>query len=400
MTGTPSAFDDFALTSRATPLAAIVADEVRASGPITFARFMALALGHPEHGYYARPGFAWGAAGDFQTSPEVAPVFGYLWARQVLECWERLGRPAPFHLVEVGAGSGAFSEAMLTWLRDRAPECFAVLRAVVLDAMPRRIDEQRARLERAGFTAPTVEHASAEAWLARDERVTGVIISNECFDALPVHIVERRVTEAGETLHEWLVALDASGGLTFELGAPSTPALAETFARLGVQPGEGCRAEVCLAAPALMRAMVRRLDRGYVLSIDYGHDAASLYASWRRMGTLMAFRQHSPQPDPLASPGLLDLTAHVDLTTLAEAARAEGCEVPPHVSQAEALIGLGIGQAMQGAQERAGQDFLAYANARRAAETLLDPTGLGRIRVLVAAKDAPADLACLSAPMP
>ena len=113
----------------------------------------------------------------------------------------------------------------------------------------------------------------------------------------------------------------------------------------------------------------------------------------------MAFRQHSPQPDPLASPGLLDLTSHVDLTTLADAARDEGCEVPPHVSQAEALIGLGIGQAMQGAQERAGQDFLAYANARRAAETLLDPTGLGRIRVLVAAKGATADLACLSAPM-
>jgi len=395
VTSTPPAFDDFALTARATPLASIVADEVSAGGPITFARFMALALGHPEYGYYARPDLAWGGAGDFQTSPEVAPVFGYLWARQVLECWERLGRPAPFHLVEVGAGSGAFSEAMLTWLRERAPDCFAALRAVVLDAMPRRIEEQRARLARAGFSAPTVEHASAEAWLALDERVTGVVISNECFDALPVHIVERR----GDDLHEWYVTLDAAGGLAFELGVPSTPALAATFARLGVQPGAGCRAEVCLAAPELMRAMVRRLDRGYVLSIDYGHDAAALYASWRRMGTLMAFRQHSPQPDPLASPGLLDLTAHVDLTTLADAARAEGCEVPPHVSQAEALVGLGIGEAMRGAQERAGQDFLAYANARRAAETLLDPTGLGRIRVLVAAKGAPADLACLSMPM-
>lgn len=397
MTGTPSAFDDFALTSRATPLVSVIAAEIRAGGLMTFARFMALALGHPEHGYYARPGFAWGASGDFQTSPEVAPVFGYLWARQVLECWERLGRPAPFHLVEVGAGSGAFSEAMLTWLRERAPECFAALRAVVLDGMPRRIEDQRARLGRAGFGAPQVEHALAEEWLARSDRVTGVVISNECFDALPVHIVERRATETGDVLHEWYVAVDESGSLVLELGEVSTPRLGETFERLGVQPGDGCRAEVCLDAPELMRAMARRLERGYVLSIDYGHDAAALYASWRRMGTLMAFRQHSPQPDPLASPGLLDLTAHVDLTSLAEAARAEGCEVPPHVSQAEALVGLGIGEAMQGAQERAGQDFLAYANARRAAETLMDPTGLGRIRVLVATKDAPADLLCLAA---
>jgi SAM-dependent MidA family methyltransferase len=176
---TPSSFDDFALASQATPLAAVFADEIRAHGPITFARFMAIALGHPEHGYYARPGFAWGADGDFETSPQVSSVFGYLWARQVEECWERLGRPPAFHLVEVGAGSGAFSEAMLTWLRERAPACFAATRAVVLDGMPRRVEEQRARLQRAGFEA---EHALAEEWLARGGRVTGVVISNECFD--------------------------------------------------------------------------------------------------------------------------------------------------------------------------------------------------------------------------
>ena len=396
MTNTPSAFDDFALARRATPLTSIVADEIRRDGAITFAHFMALALGHPEYGYYARPGFTWGANGDFQTSPEVSPVFGYLWAHQVNECWERLGRPVPFHLVEVGAGSGAFSESMLTWLRERAPECFATLRAVVLDGMPRRVEEQRARLDRAGFAAPQVEHADAAEWLARDERVTGVVISNECFDALPVHIVERR----GDELHEWYVALDDADALTLQLGSTSTPALATTFERLGVQPGDGCRAEVCLDAPELMRAMTRRLERGYVLSIDSGHDAEALYAGWRRMGTLMAFQAHSPQPDPLAQPGLLDLTAHVDLTSLAQAARDEGLEVPLHVSQMEALVGLGIGEAMQGAQERAGSDFLAYANARRAAETLMDPTGLGRIRVLVAAKDAPSNLACLSMPMP
>ena len=68
-----------------------------AGGRITFAQFMALALGHREHGYYSRADLAWGARGDYETSPEVHPIFGYLWARQVAECWERLDRPARRH---------------------------------------------------------------------------------------------------------------------------------------------------------------------------------------------------------------------------------------------------------------------------------------------------------------
>ena len=227
--------------------------------------------------------------------------------------------------------------------------------------------------------------------------MTGVVISNELFDALPVHLVERR----DGTLYEWYVTVDASGALVLELGRASTAALEAHFEALGVWPGDGSRAEVSLAAPALMQRLAARMERGYVLTIDYGYDAATLYASWRRMGTLMAFRNHSPQPDPLALPGLTDLTAHVDLTSLAAAARAEGFEVAPPTSQTEALVALGIGEALEAARQRAEADFGGYATARRATETLLDPTGLGRIRVLAAAKGAPLEgLACLKAVAP
>src|SRR5690606_23567689 len=98
-----------------------------------------------------------------------------------------------------------------------------------------------------------------------------------------------------ERLHEWYVTLDAGGTPVLELGAASTPALAAHFEALDVQPGEGSRAEVSLAAPELMRRIAARIERGYVLAVDYGYDAATLYTSWRRMGTLMAFRNHSPQ---------------------------------------------------------------------------------------------------------
>ncbi|GMU41390.1 MAG: SAM-dependent methyltransferase [Chloroflexota bacterium] len=379
--------DDFALAASSAPLLPVILRRIEEAGSrITFAEFMALALGHPDHGYYSRPGLRWGREGDFETSPEVHPIFGYLWARQVLECWDRLGRPAPFHLVEPGAGSGVFMAAMLTWLRARAPECFAAVRPVVLDGHPNRIADQRAALAARGFEA---EHALTEDWLRGTDPVTGVLISNEFFDALPAHLVERR----GDDLLECYVAAE-DGGLAMTTGEPSTPAIRAAFDRLGLLPGEDARAEVSLAGPEVMRRLAARFERGYVLTIDYGYPASELYASWRKQGTLMAFRGHSPQPDPLAEPGLTDLTYHVDFTSLAAA--AEGWEAAQLTSQAQALTVLGLAEAVQIASARSHEDVQRYAAERRAAETLIDPTGLGRIKVLAMAKDAPLEgLRCL-----
>ena len=386
---TPAAADDFALAQGATPLATIIDAEIAAGGGrITFARFMELALGHPEHGYYARPGLAWGREGDYETSPEVHPVFGYLWARQVAECWERLGSPPAFDLVEPGAGSGAFMASMLDWLRARAPECHASARVTVLDGHPRRVDEQRAALAERGHEVRAALFAD---WLAEPEPIEGVVISNELFDAFPVHLVERR----GDELREWyVVAGDA--GLQLGLAEASTPALAAYFARLGIEPGGGCRAEVGLAAVDAMRALASRVRRGYIVTIDYGYEAERLYAPWRRMGTLMAFRDHSPQPDPLAHPGRTDLTAHVDLTSLTAAAAESGFTAAAPVSQTEALIALGVGDQLESARTRAADDLAAYATARAASDTLLDPAGLGRVRVVMMGRGVEVDgLACL-----
>ena len=388
MSAIPAA-DDFALAARATPAAAAIRAEIAERGPITFARFMELALYHPEHGYYSRPGLRWGREGDYETSPEVHPVFGYLWARQIEECWRRLGAPAAFGLVEPGAGSGAFMAAMLDWLRARAPQCLAAARPVLLDAHPRRLAEQRAALAARGHEARCALLAD---WLAEPEPIEGVAISNELFDAFPVHLVERR----GGELRELYVAADRGGALRLAPGEPGAPALAAHFARLGVRPGEGCRAEVSPAAAGAMRALAARFARGYLLTIDYGYEAARLYAPWRRAGTLAAYRRHSPQPDPLALPGETDLTAHADLTSLAAAAAESGFESAPPVSQAEALIALGIGEQLEAARARAAGDLAAWAAARRAADALLAPAGLGRVRVLASAKRAPlAGLRCL-----
>ncbi len=379
--------DEFTLAAESAPLLPVILDRIEAGGGrITFAEFMGLALGHSEHGYYSREDLRWGEHGDFETSPEVHSIFGYLWARQVLECWERLGHPTEFALVEPGAGSGAFMAGILTWLRARAPECFAAARPAVLDGHPHRLAQQRAAIEARGFLA---EHALTGDWLARPNAATGVMISNEFFDALPVHLVRRE----GDALREVYVTA-AEGSLAMVDGDLSTDAIEAYFERLGQWPGDGATAEVGLAARDVMARFASRFKRGYILTIDYGYEARELYAPWRRQGTLMAFRGHSPQPDPLDRPGLTDLTCHVDFTSLAAA--AAGFEAAPLTTQAEALTVLGLADALRVAGERAASDVQRYAAERRAAETLTDMSGLGRIRVLAMAKGAPLDgLRCL-----
>lgn len=380
-----------------TPAELAIAEAIdEAGGSIPFARFMELALGHPEHGYYARAGLRWGAAGDYESSPEVHPVFGRLWARQVAECWQLLGRPRRFELVEVGAGSAAFAVSMLHALREHHAECFAAARPVLLDGFRRRVEEQSAALSLRGLDA---RHALLSEWAAEPEAITGVVYSNEFFDALPVHLVGRPAGDEGgdpDALVEWHVRRAPGGGFGLEPGPPSTAELARHFARLGVRPAAGCRQEASLAAPAVARALAARLGRGYLITLDYGYESADLYAPWRRDGTLMAIRNHAPQQDPLACPGLADLTAHADLGALAGALADEGLAVAPAVTQAEALLALGIGEEVADARTRLSADVAAFARLRRSAEVLVDPAGLGRVRVLAAARGAPlAPLRCL-----
>jgi len=226
-----------------------------------------------------------------------------------------------------------------------------------------------------------------------------------------VHLVTRRGGSPAPW-SEWCVARAVSPSSSFSRpspspsgdalvlveGPPSTRAFAAYFARLGLLPGDGARVEVGLASLDAMRRIAAKVERGYVLTIDYGYEARDLYASWRREGTLMAFRAHSPIPDPLSEPGRTDLTYHVDLTSLAATAldTGEGWTAAPPASQAEALTVLGLPDALRAAESRAHEDALRWMADRRAAETLTDPTGLGRIRVLALARHADLDgLACL-----
>lgn len=356
-------------------LMAQIRDEIRRDGPMTFARFMEIALYDPVAGYYSASldGDAAdrgpGRTGDFLTAPEGHPIFGWIMARLLEDVWQRLDRPARFVVREHGAGSGALAFGILDGLRRSNSPLLAATRYQAIETSPSRLDGLRDRLDAAGLGA-RLEPAD-------DCPAAGAIIANELLDALPVH----RVEGSDDGLLERYVTLDPAGELGTELGEPSTPALAARLEAENVPLDSGQPAEICLALEDWLATAVGPLERGLVLLIDYGAPAAELYAPTRG-STLRAYYRHRVHGDPLVAVGRQDLTAHVDLVAVERAAAASGLEPLGRTTQAELLAGLGIGEVLVDLQTRPETTLESYLAAKSAVVRMLDPRATGRFAVL------------------
>ena len=370
---------DLASVGQDEVLAERIRAEIRRDGPVTFARFMELALYDPDGGYYrsdeARPG----REGDFLTAPETHPIFGGTVSRFVAGVWERLDRPSRFIVREYGAGEGAMATSILQALLDARSD---VLRAIRYQ--PVEVDEKRlAAFEYhvSGVGIPDVtEPADARP-------VTGIVLANEVLDALPVH----RVVQRGDELLEVRVGLDGPRFIDVET-APSTPALFVRLAAEDVALADGQRAEVCLGLDDWVAGAAAGLGRGVLLLIDYGYPAIELYDPIRRRdGTLRAYVRHTVHDDPYAHVGRQDLTAHVDVDAVVRAAEAAGLTHLGTTTQAEFLVGLGMDERLRAIQADPSTTMESYLAVRSAVMRLLDPAATGRFRVMAFGRDWPVD---------
>ena len=376
-------------------LVARIHAEIGASGPIPFARFMDLALYDPEGGYYRGDAARPGRDGDFLTAPEAHPIFGAALARGVDEVWQRLGRPDPFVLREYGAGTGTLAAAILDGLEAAGSDLARILRYQPVEVEPRRIDAIVARFKEAGRARVLVDRA--ERHQIGSESIEGIVLGNEVLDALPVH----RVVVRDGVLREVLVGSREGAFVDIE-SEPSTPGIAARFSvpyltstggmtlAGGVTLAEGQRAEVCLALEGWMAEAAGGLRRGALLLIDYGYQAAELYDPIRRReGTLRAYLRHRVHDDPYIHVGRQDLTAHVDVTAVERAAAGAGLTHLGTTTQAEFLVGLGIGDLLQGIQADPATTLEGYLTVRSALMRMLDPGAMGRFRVMGFGRDWP-----------
>ena len=309
-------------------------------GWISFARYMELAL-HAPGGYYAGGAHKFGAGGDFVTAPELGGLFGRTLARQIRDMGYQ-------DVLEVGAGSGALANALTGQLRL----CYSIL-----ETSPELQDRQSKLL------------GSKARWLrAMPEKFRGVVIANEVLDAMPVHAVAWRddgVAERGVAF--------ANGTLAWSERPASGELLAQA-SRIAVPAPYA--SEVGLAGQAWIRALAESLEEGVAFIIDYGFPAHEYYHPQRSGGTLMCHYRHQSHSDVFLQPGEQDLTAHVDFSALARAARESGLEVLGYATQAQFLVNCGITDVLGEANV---ENALHYAPLAAEANRLLSPAEMGEL---------------------
>ncbi len=301
-----------------TKLEALIREMILETGPMSVEMYMSLALWHPQHGYYASK-MPLGAEGDFITAPEISQMFGELTGLWCIAVWEAMGAPSPFLLAELGPGRGTLMADALRAAHVE-PRFLEALDLHLVEASETLREQQCSALKPSGLV-PKWHKNPGEL-----PEGPAIIIANEFFDCLPV----RHFVRAKDGWHERLIGLDSEGHLCFGLAPGPEPALT-----LAGEPGEVL--EAGFAAAEMMAALAGRIagQGGALLAIDYGFEAPA------RGETLQAVRRHR-FADPLRDPGEADLTAHVNFSSLAEAARRAGAGVHGPVPQGEWLARLGI----------------------------------------------------------
>ena len=365
---------------------------------MSFARFMALALYHPNGGYYETVKTP-GRHGDFYTSVSAGELFGQLLAFQFAAWLDELMTFNPqlstLNVCEAGAHDGRLAADILKWLQAHRPELSAQLEYRIIEPSARRQDWQKATLKN---YAPRVHWFSNISELVERDSVEsslhGVIFSNELLDAMPVHRFGWDAKK--QEWFEWGVALEGDkfgwarcsgspapqGGEragargTFENSPSSIFHLPSSL--LDVLP-DGYTIETCPAAENWWREAAAILERGRLLTIDYGLTNDELFSPGRTRGTLRAYSRQHATDDVLANPGEQDLTAHVNFSTIQSVGEACGLKTDTFFSQAQFLTR--IAEKIFKNPESFGE---WGAKQNRQFQTLTHPEHLGRaFRVLV-----------------
>ncbi len=323
---------------------------------------MTAALYDPQAGYYSR-GAAIGEPGDFVTAPSISPAFASVIAKEFRR--ETEGFEGSVDFVEAGAGNGRFLEDFVAALEVQDPAFATRVRLTVIER------SRRAREQLSGRSRARQLRLLESAEELGESSVAGWIFSNELFDALPIV----RVEGSTEGLEELRVGFE--GGRFVWVRKPAPETCRAHLAAFGIALAPGQAGEIAFDAAPLYRRLARSLAGGALVTFDYGHRAPVLYHPFARPGGTLAVHSAGRRGgDPLARPGEVDLTAHVNWDELVRAGEAEGLSTRGIFRQAGYLARAGL------------LDFVASDAEKWRAYRLIDPDGMGEeLSVLVQTRD-------------
>jgi len=349
---------------------------------------MQLCLYSPSGGFYFRRK-DWINA-HFGTSPTTHPVFGALIARQLEQMWTLMGEPPVFHVIEAGSGDSVLAQTIVNTSRRNAPGLAAALRYVALDYQPgwaqaadNIFDWPRAS---GAWQPPGRAAAASGVRLIKGEglrpvrNIQGCVLCNELIDNFPVH----RFAIHGGRVREVFVTLDGDK-FAEVLDEPSTPRIEARLTGLGLSLPEGYRGEVNLAMEDWVAQVSRALERGFILTIDYGDLADGLYSLRNSGETLYSIGKHIVDADLYESAGRRDITCQVDFTSLMRLGDQHGLSNVGYLRQSRFLENLGIASYLD---ELDRQELSAARKElnRIAIMSLVDPDDYGAIAALAQAK--------------
>ena len=308
-------------------LLANIKAEIKKSGPISFTRYMELALYTPQLGYYRNTLKKFGPAGDFVTAPEISSLFSECVANQCAEVLEALGGG---DILEFGAGSGMMAADILCALykRNQLPKHYYILEVSAF------LKSEQAKTIQAKIPG----YFDRVVWLDAlpEKPIRGVIVGNEVLDAMPVHQFtwNKRVKERFVSLENDV--------LTSCISEKENPSLTAHIEKYGIDFADGYTSEVNLYLPGWMKSISDCLSRGIALLMDYGFVRREYYHPDRYTGTIMCHYRHRAHINPLIFVGVQDITAHVDFTAVAESAEENGLTVSGFTNQSAFLINCGL----------------------------------------------------------
>lgn len=353
-------------------LSEIIAEKICNEGAITFRDFMDMCLYFPGAGYYTSGHTRIGPEGDFFTSSSVTSAFGIAVARQMEEIWGLMGKGA-FTIVEYGAGTGRLCFDIIEYLKKN-DVLFGHLRYCIV--------------ERADSCCRYEDAFDGKVHCYRSiSDIAGeihCIFSNELIDNFPVHqvVMESVLSE---------VYVDYRGQQFKEIRRPASEPLKIYFQELDVLLPCGFRTEVNLDALNWLREAASHMNRGFIITIDYGGTSEELYKKYRDCGTLTCYRKHMINDDPFSNIGQQDITAHVNFSALCHWGAKNGLNTCAMLSQADFLIALGFRQHLRDiCTQRSNMDICMQAKQEAAVMRTLLVTMGSKFKVLIQSKGMPA----------